>query len=296
VFQPSWRPDRIDPEAEFRELWAGAATVEPAPAQSPANSDLRAQFATDQEARDLAAGTVQQREIQLRAFDHWLDGASYFTATPDQVAAFLDGRALSHKTRYSWISNLHRFYRWAINSDLTTADPTAGVARPKSQRTVPRPARSDQLAGAIDRATPRVRCWILLAAFGGLKVSEIAGLRWEDVTEGQLRVRASKRRGHQSDRFVRLYPVVLTTLLAFAQERPTSGWVFTRPLGGRYPPGYLSARFNGALRDLGVHATANQLRGWFASNLYATTHDLAFVQAMLGHATPATTANAVIPE
>jgi len=292
VFQPSRVPSCVDPEAEFRELWGAAPPPSP-----PSNSELRARFILDQESRGLTAGTVGKRENHLRAFGQWL-AASYFTATTDQIVEFLDARQLGHKARYCWISDLHCFYRWAIDSELTERDPTSMIERPKAMRTVPRPARSDQLADAIERAAPMVRCWILLAAFEGLKVSEIARLRWEDVLVGEsaIRVRATRRRGRsQCDRFVRLHPAVLEALLTHAGERPLSGWVFTRPLGGPYSPERLSNRFCACLVDLGVNATANQLRGWFATNLYAATKDLGVVQTAMGHATPATTANNVIP-
>jgi integrase len=279
----------VDPRISFRHFWA---TPEPVP---PSNAELRVGFSRDQEDRGLKSDTLRKRELHLVAFDRWL-GASYFTATADQLAAFLDGRQLGDKARYLWISNLHRFYRWAIDGGLTTVDPTAKMERPKTARPVPRPARSDELAGALERAARAERCWILLAAYEGLKVSEIARLRWEDVlkAEGNLRVRVIGRSGARSERFIRLHPDVLRELLALGEE--PSGWVFTRPLGGPYPPERLSRALNVALRRLGVHATAEQLRHWFAAEHLAATGDLRATQEALGHAWPATTANLVTPE
>ena len=136
---------------------------EPSP---PSNAELRAGFTQDQEARGLKPDTLRKRELHLVAFDRSL-GASYFAATADQLAAFLDGRQLGDKAPVPGISNLHRFYLWAIAQELTGNDPTAKIERPRTPRPVPRPASSDELAGALERAAPLERCWILLAAYQG---------------------------------------------------------------------------------------------------------------------------------
>ena len=67
-------------------------------------------------------------------------------------------------------------------------------------------------------------------------------------------------------------------------------------MGGPYPPERLSRALNVALRGLGVHATAEQLRHWFAREHLVATGDLRATQEALGHAWPATTANLVTPE
>ena len=278
-----------DPRISFRHFWS---VPEPSP---PSNAELRAGFTQDQEARGLKPDTLRKRELHLVAFDRWL-GASYLTVTADQLGSFLDGRRLGDKARYLWLSNLHRFYVWAIGQELTGHDPTAKIERPRTARPVPRPARSDELAGALERASAVERCWILLAAYQGLKVSEIARLRWEDVlrAEGSLRIPVVGRRGVRIERFIRLHPDVIRELFALRME--PSGWIFTRPLGGPYPAERLSRALNVALRGLGVHATAEQLRHWFAREHLGATGDLRATQEALGHAWPATTANFVTPE
>lgn len=285
---------QIDPEEEFGRIWMAPGSENPPAPVVPTNSEFRALFARDQERRGLASGTIAKRISNLQTFDRWLDEESYSTVSSDRVASFLDSRRLGHKARYCWISNLHSFYRWGIGRGLIKVNPTVEIDRPKTERAAPRPAPTDQLADALELSSPLVRCWILLAAFEGMKVSEIARLRWDDVIgdDKKLRIRGAGRKG---DRFVPLHPTTLVALLGLTEGRPLSGHVFIRPLGGPYGPSLLSQRFNAALRDLGIAATPNELRHWFATNLYTSTRDLSLVQTMLGHASPATTANCVIP-
>jgi integrase len=182
------------------------------------------------------------------------------------------------------------FYAWTIEEGLTHEDPTAKIRRPKMGRLIPRPVNSDELADALRHANPKVRCWILLAAYGGLPCQEIAGLRTEDVLDepdgGYLRIVRRRRAAAPSERLLPLHPEVLEALRALPM--PRQGFIFERPWGGRYTPANLSHDFNKALRKLGVRATAHQLRHWFGTNLYANTKDLRVVQEMMGHASPTT--------
>lgn len=244
-------------------------------------------FIRDQERRGLQPRTIRLRRILLSCFLRWCDDRSPFALNAEEIELFLDGRRIGARTRHSWLANLHAFYEWAVLHELTTIDPTERIRRPRVRRGLPRPAATDQLFEALAHATPMIRCWIVLAAYQGLRCQEIAGLRREDVqdTAGLLRVVHGKG-GYE--RVLPLHPAVLDALRLLPM--PSSEWVFRRPQGGPWRPDQLSVRFAGALRDLGVDATGHQLRHWFGTALYRDTHDLLLVQEMLGHASPATTA------
>jgi site-specific recombinase XerD len=249
------------------------------------NDEIVRLYARDQERRGLLKSTVEKRKLTLRTWERWI-ARPFGEAKREDVEAFLDRRNLGARARYAWISHLHCFYEWAVAEELVSLDPTAKIIRPKLRRALPRPASSKELARALKNSTPRQRCWILLAAYQGLRCQEICGLRREDVleAEGLLRVVHGKG-GHE--RLLPLHPAVYEALRSLPM--PRQGWVFTAPMGGKYNPQYISVNFNRALRDLGVEATAHQLRHWFGSNLYAQTHDLRVVQEMMGHASPTTT-------
>jgi site-specific recombinase XerD len=55
----------------------------------------------------------------------------------------------------------------------------------------------------------------------------------------------------------------------------------------------MSATIGRYLRDLGIDATAHQLRHWFATNVYAAGHDIRVTQELLGHSNPSTTSRYV---
>jgi integrase len=257
------------------------------------NDDLIRGHHRDQFRRGLLPRSISRRDDNLRTFAKWLDDMPLLDATRDDVERFLDerkvrgGGPVTARTRYGWLSHLHGFYAWAIRDDLSAFDPTARIIRPKMRRTLPRPAATSELLSALGDASPKHRCWLLLAAYQGMRCQEIAGLRREDVldTEGLLRV--SKAKG-ATERMMPLHPDVLAALKALPM--PRVGWVFSRPRGGPYGPVAMSQEFNRFLRGAGVDGTSHQLRHWFGSTLYAQTHDIRLTQEMMGHADISTTA------
>lgn len=132
-----------------------------------------------------------------------------------------------------------------------------------------------------------VRLWVALAAFGGLRVGEIARLEVPDVDLGCGRRIRVMGKG-QAERLVPLHVVVEDAYHRY--KRPTAGWLFRRPQGGPWTPQQLSRTFCVYLDEIGVDVTPHQFRHWFATKAYAASCDLRVVQELLGHASPTTTA------
>lgn len=239
----------------------------------------------DHERRGLLRSTIEKRHIQMKALGRWMGTRSIWDATEAEIEAFLDGRGLCARSRYSWLAGLHCVYAWGIDNGYTRADPTARIVRPRLRRQLPRPIPTADLRTALRSASAVMRCWLLLGAYQGLRCQEIAGLRREDVLEGEGLLRVVHAKGRY-ERMLPLHPAVRAAIGALPHHR--SGWLFERPQGGPFTPNRVSTLIADHLREHG--ATAHQLRHWFASELYSGTHDLRLVQEMLGHATPQSTA------
>jgi site-specific recombinase XerD len=249
-----------------------------------------------QERRGNLASAIYARQNRIRSFARWLEPRELFDATRNDIETFLDGRKtkegrrITTTTRYSWISHLHAFYLWAVNDGLIALDPTLAVVRPKIRSTLPRPINDDDLTAALSVAGPQMRAMLSLAAYAGLRCQEIAGMDREDVLEGMGLIRVVHGKGAK-ERIVPLHPELLAALRCLPM--PRSGALFTRPQGGRHLPATMSATIGRYLRDLGIDATAHQLRHWFATNVYAAGHDIRVTQELLGHSNPSTTSRYV---
>ena len=146
---------------------------------------------------------------------------------------------------------------------------------------------------ALAHAGERVRPWLVLAGWAGLRAREIAYLRRECILDThappQLLVDARAGKG-RAERLVPASAFVLAELRAAGL--PASGYVFRRRDGrpGPIAPHLVSHLAGECLREAGTSATLHQLRHRFLTLAYQQTRDLRLVQELAGHATPQTTA------
>lgn len=248
-----------------------------------ANHGLVRRSCRDHERRGNLPDSVTKRRILLVALSRWLGERSPLDAEKDYIERFLDGCHIGNSTPHTWVSDLHCFYAWAISEDLTLTDQPAKINRPKLRRHLPRPANTRELADALAITCSQSRCWIMLAAFQGLRVQEIAGLDCSDIDE-MNRLRRVVHGNGDKELLLRLHLQPWESL----RMLPLSGVVFHRPKGGMWSLSKLSEAFNTELKDHDVGA--HQLRHWFDTTLNAGTHGLRLTQEMVGHSSTQTTA------
>jgi site-specific recombinase XerD len=233
--------------------------------------------------RGLARGTIYARDGELRRWLVYI-GEPWASATRHDVEDWLDGRPeLGARARYTAISHLSAFYRWAIREDLATLDPTTAVERPRLPQQLPRPVPAEQVERIV-AGSGDLTLAALLMLDAGLRCCEVAGLRWVDVDleSGVMYVFGKGAR----ERLVGL-PKRLRMALYLAAAEATSPWVVGRALTAGRVSQLLGRRF----RQLGLRGvTAHRLRHTYATRLYrATAGDLLAVQLALGHSSVATT-------
>jgi integrase/recombinase XerC/integrase/recombinase XerD len=141
-------------------------------------------------------------------------------------------------------------------------------------------------------APRRVRLWIVLAAWAGLRACEIAGLRAESIRLGAapcIVITAEATKG-QSERIVQLCDFAVAEIRAAGL--PRRGWAFARADGlpGPNTPHRVSVLANTLLRECGIPDTFHGLRHRCLTQLYNATLDLRLVQEFAGHRRPETTA------
>ena len=220
--------------------------------------------------------TIWLRTYQVRRAAEQLSGSPWEVTLADLVAV-LDQPTWAPEMRKAAGASLRSFYGWAMDSELITADPTRRLPRVVVPVGKPRPAPEDVLAAALATADVEGRLMLLLAAYAGLRRSEIAAVHVDDVVAGSLRVRGKGGR-------VRVIP--LHPLLAAELERVGDGWVFPGRFGGHLSADNVGKRVT---RMLGNGYGAHTLRHRFATRAYAAQRDIFAVQQLLGHSKPETT-------
>ncbi|GBD12529.1 Tyrosine recombinase XerC [bacterium HR24] len=169
------------------------------------------------------------------------------------------------------------------------------MARRRAPRRLPEAPDDAQVQAIIARAEasgPRDLAAVLLMAYAGLRVSEVAKLRWDDVEGGVIRVRMGKGR---KDRLVPAHPRVAEALLALRKmSLLRSAYVFPSPQDPRRPITtralqYLVERLG---REAGVPRRLlhpHALRHWFATTALRRSGNLEAVRRLLGHSSIQTT-------
>lgn len=191
-------------------------------------------------------------------------------------------------SRQRYISTVTCFYAWMIRDERLTRDPSRWLVAPKLPRRMPRPIGEDDLELAIAAAIEPVRCWLVLAAYAGLRGGEIARLERGDVydrTDPAVLLLRGKGRKE------RIVPASDLVLVGLRPHLGTTGPLF-RDQEGRPVRSYQVGRpCNDHLHGLGITETLHKLRARFLSELYRESgNNLRMAQDLAGHASPSTTA------
>lgn len=203
--------------------------------------------------------------------------------TVDDLAEWLAGQAWAPETRRSYRATLRAYFAWCVAAGLRLDNPAAALPAVTTPRGVPRPAPEQVLRDALDRAQPRERLMIELAAVCGLRRGELARASRRDVVPDLVgwSLIVHGKGGH-----TRRLP--LPEDLGNRLARMPDGPLFRSSLDGSA----LTPEHVGKLvsRALPPGWTCHNLRHRCATIAYRATTDLRAVQELLGHAKPETTA------
>ena len=206
-------------------------------------------------------------------------GVDPLSATARQLAAALEDRAWSPGTLQTYHAQLRAFYRWAVRAGHRIDDPMLLLDRPRPVRYLPRPITNDELQAILGaELTAKTRLMVLLAAYAGLRASEIARIHGRDLDGDQLWV--TGKGGKRA--VVTLHAVILGAAAAM----PRSGWWFPSPVRAGQPVRGNSVTITvaRAMRAAGVNATAHRARHWNGSTQLRQGANIRVVQENMRHA------------
>ncbi len=256
--------------------------------------------------RNLSPRTVESYARDLRQFSAWLEaqslelGAVERSALRNYLGSRRDG-GLSARSAARALSALRSFFRFLLQTEVLTADPTANLKSPSLWQTVPHALTTeeiDALLAAPDTATTlglRDRAMIETLYATGLRVSELVGLTKDRVRldPGYVRVLGKGRK----ERLVPLGDGAVRWLDDyFGRARPELNRshrpeVFLNHRGGRLTrQGFWKIlRGHAVAAGLTSPISPHVVRHSFATHLVENGADLRAVQMMLGHTSLTTT-------
>ena len=253
---------------------------------------LRRRMIEDMTLRNRAPKTI-------RAYTGYVaDFARYFHAPPDRLGPEHVRSYLLHllqERQASW--DVYRQARLALRFFYTVTLGrewvVARVARPKVPKKLPVVLSTEETARFLDALeTPKHRALLMTAYAGGLRLSEVARLRVEDIDSARMVIHVRQGKG-QKDRDVMLSPRLLAVLRDYWKLQRPGPFLFP----GRTPERPVSVRTVQmvcqhalAASGLGKHVHMHTLRHSFATHLLESGTDLRTIQVLLGHRSFGTTA------
>ncbi len=253
---------------------------------------LRRRMIEDLTLRNRAPLTIEKYIESVAEF------ARYFHAAPEGLGPEHVRSYLLHlvqERQVSWsVYNqvrcaLQFLYRVTLGQDWVVAE----VACPKLPKRLPVVLSTDEMARFLDALqNPKHRALLMTAYAAGLRLSEVARLRVEDIDSARMVIHIRQAKG-QKDRDVMLSPRLLAILRGYWKEKRPEPFLFPgRKPGQPVCPGTVQMVCQRALVASGLskHATMHTLRHSFATHLLESGTDLRTIQVLLGHRSFSTTA------
>ncbi|QRZ61821.1 tyrosine-type recombinase/integrase [Rothia sp. ZJ932] len=222
--------------------------------------------------------TIKTRLYWLNVLQHSYPNHDWETLTHEELSIWLSNPNWQPATRKAALASVRRFYHYLEITGSRLDNPTKLLLSIKTPRYKARPIPDETVAQAIAKATTSAETlMILLAAYAGLRRTEIASLHTSNYIDGWLKV---KGKGG----ITRVIPVhgSLKPLL----ELKSNGYYFPGRFKGHRSSDNVAKTIK---KMIGPAYTPHQLRHWFATKAYAATGDIRAVQDLLGHADIVTT-------
>lgn len=282
----------VSPPTAPAPLDGGPSSVAVATAAALPADRLAERFDEELRIRGYSRRTRKTYRNHLGRFVRWL-GRDPRGASDEDVRRYLlhlvDEKDASAATRNQAVSVVKFFYAVVLGAPRTVGE----IPRPRRERRLPVVlGRNEVLRLFAAARTARDRAILVLAYSAGLRVSEIVGLRVEDLDPERrtIHVRRSKNR---KDRYTVLSAFTVQVLRIYAHAEPITTWLFP----GARPETHLTTRtvqllLEGTLARARIskHITPHSLRHSFATHLLEDGTDLRYIQELLGHSRPETTA------
>ncbi|MCW1842251.1 tyrosine-type recombinase/integrase [Prosthecomicrobium hirschii] len=254
-------------------------------------SPLRRRMIEDMTVRNLSPATQRSYVHAVQKFSR------HFGCSPDgldleDVRAFqvhLVSTGISWAALNQIVCALRFFYGVTLGRDAIPER----IPYARKPRTLPIVLSGDEVVRFLEAVSSlKARVALTTAYAAGLRVSEVCGLRVDDIDSSRMVIHVSRGKGGKA-RYVMLSPELLGILRSY--------WRLARPkdvlFPGRDPdkpiePTVLHAACRSAVAatGLGKRVTVHTLRHSFATHLLENGTDIRIIQVLLGHEHLSTTA------
>jgi integrase/recombinase XerD len=253
---------------------------------------LRRRMIDDMNLKNLSPRTIEAYISRVGSFARHF-GRSPEQLTRDDVRAYLLHLVQEKKVSWSVYNQTLAALRYLYEVTLGRNDVLERIPCPKQPKRLPVVLSLDEVARIFSALVSIKHRAILMTAYAaGLRLSEVTGLRVDDIDSKRMVIRVRQAKGRR-DRYVMLSPRLLTLLREYWKVARPKEWLFPGDIPGRPITGKAVHKIcvNAARSaDIGKHVTVHTLRHSFATHLLEAGTDIRTIQVLLGHRKLETTA------
>ena len=254
-------------------------------------TNLRQRMLEDLRIRNRAEGTQENYIAYVAAFARHF-GRSPTELGPEHIRAWqvhlVQERGVSWSTLNVAVCALRFLYGTTLGKDWTIRH-IPYAKRDNKLPVVLSPQEVQRLLAAV--TNPKHRAMLMVAYAGGLRVSEVAQLRIEDIDSRRMVIHVRHTKS-KKDRFVPLSPRLLEELRAYWRIGRPRSFLFPGPDPLRpITRGTIRTVCRNAARRAGIEkrVSPHTLRHCYATHLLEHGVDIRTIQLLLGHGSLRTT-------
>lgn len=244
-------------------------------------------WATWQRAQSLSERTIKdRRDVLTYLAAH--TSTPLLKISPEHIIDYLSRPTLSPASKASYHASIRAFYKWACQTGRLADNPCDKTPTPKRPKGVPRPVETAHISALLATVNrKRTRAMIILAAYAGMRVHEIAKFHGQDIDRISHAITITGKGGKTA-----LIPAH-QAIMELAEQFPTRDYWFpaygTQTTAPHIHSTQVSRAIGNAMKRAGFTGKAHQLRHWYASTLLDEGVDVRVVKEMMRHESLATT-------
>jgi integrase/recombinase XerD len=214
------------------------------------------------------------------AAGHWVDPRDLDAV---DVAAYLSQQHFSANTRATYYRALKAWFGWLHRTGRIASDPIVELGKPKQPDGVPSPLTDVELARVFADIPLALFAMMALALLAGLRASEVASFRGDQIRDGRIFVRGKGGK----DAVLPLDP----QLAQLAARMPVDWWFPSRTSPRDHVrPERVSVLVGERFRECGIPAgSIHRLRHTYGTKIQKHVGDIRVTQQLMRHSSVATT-------
>ena len=204
--------------------------------------------------------------------------------------------------RCAW-SVFHSLCEELVESGKLDSNPLNTVKKQVPKRPAPKgePIEDDKLPEVLERiekVAPHLKVGYLLQLLTGMRIAEVAALRWEDVDLASKVVRVRRNLSANSEtspktklsrRSLELSDDLVSELRAHGTRFGRGEYVLESREGGHYTTGHFIKVWSNACKYVGARRGTHALRHWYSHTMKKEGVDTHVLSRLLGHSNVRTT-------